>query len=313
MKKKNIKKALICLTLLTVILLAASCGGDNSSMELTSSAYVARQSPMLSATRFEGTGFNPEAAPSAFRDRSNLYGGMDEAASFGNDVITERKLARQAHLRIRVENLETADASVSSLMGKFNAYAASTSIEENFRHYSLRVPAHHYDAFLTEMNGLGRLLNRNESTEDVTLRYFDLEGRIATQRQLLRTFQSYLARANNIEEILAVEARIADLQFNIENTETQLRHLVNRVDYATIDISLLGPVVITPLKNITFGERIKRLFSNFGSYLATIAVIVVGFVVYGIPILILVGLFFWLIFGKVGLVRKIWGVLANKK
>jgi uncharacterized coiled-coil protein SlyX len=161
------------------------------------------------------------------------------------------------------------------------------------------------------MNGMGRLLNRHESTEDVTLRYFDLERRLATKRALLRTFQSYLGRANNIEEILAVEARIAELQFDIENTEMQLRHLANRVDYATIDLALLGPAAITPILNITLGERIKQLFNNFGNFLSTVAIIIVGFIIYGIPSLIIVGLLFWLLFGKIGLARKLWGIVRK--
>jgi len=228
---------------------------------------------------------------------------MPETAALGN---TERKLARSANIRIRVENLNAADAFIANLMRQFNAYAASTHIEENFRHFSLRVPAHYYDAFLAEMDGLGRLLNRFESTEDVTLRYFDLEGRLANKRELLRTFQSYLGRAANIEEILAVETRIADLQFNIERTETQFRHLANRVEYATIDLSILGPVARSPGQGMTLGERLSQLLGNFGEFLSTVFVILVGIVIYGIPSLLLLALLFLLLFGRIGLLRRVW-------
>ena len=226
-------------------------------------------------------------------------------------VIQERKLVKWASVRIRVEVLDAADASISGLMEKYNAYAASTNIEENSRHYSLRVPAPQYDVFLAEMNGLGRLLNRYESTEDVTLRYYDLEGRLATKRELLRTFQSYLGRANNIDEILAVEARISELQYDIESTGIQLRNLANRVDYATIDLSLIGPVALSQTQRLTLGERIEQLFGGFGSFFSTVAVIIVGAVVYGIPVLLLLVLIFWLLFGRIGLLKRLWRIVRK--
>jgi hypothetical protein len=243
-------------------------------------------------------------------DRLREEEAVSEAANLNN---TERKLIKRASIRIRVENLDTADASIAELMKGYGAYSASTEANENSRHYSLRVPAHLYDTFLAEMNGIGRLLYRSESTEDVTLRYYDLEGRLATKRELLKTFQSYLGRANNIEEILSVEARIAELQYDIEGTGIQLRNLANRVDYATIDLSLLGPVMATSNQNATFGEQIRELFGNLGSFFSTLTVVVVGIVIFGIPILLILALLFWLLLGKIGLLKKLWKLVAVKK
>jgi len=255
--------------------------------------------------------------PSAAKDMSNLYGRAEQESagdSFSADLSnTERKLVKRADVRIRVENLDTADASVLDLIENYDSYAASTEADENSRRYSLRVPSTKYDAFLAEMNGMGRLIRRFESTEDVTLRYYDLEGRLETKKELLRTFQSYLTRARTIEEILSVEARISDLQYDIEGTGMQLRHLANRVDYATIDLTLLGPITATSKQGITLGERIKQMFGNFGGFLSGVAITIIGIVIYGIPILLLVVFFVWLLFGRIGLVRKLWQVVKSKK
>jgi hypothetical protein len=173
----------------------------------------------------------------------------------------------------------------------------------------LRVPSQYYDIFLSETGGIGRLLNRYESTEDVTLRYYDLEGRLATKKELLKTFQDYLGRARNIEEILSVEARIAELQYDIEGTGIQLRNLANQVDYSIIELSIHGPAEVSPYQELTLGERIKKLFNSFGSFLATAAVGIIGVIVYGIPILLLLALLYWLLFGKIGLLKKFFNKL----
>ena len=273
-----------------------------------------------SDTVWKGAGYNPEAPFTAIGhgDISNLYGEMEQTAA--NAAATpaevgnaERKLVKSAYIRIRVENLDAADASITELLQRHYAYAASTVVDENSRTYSLRVPAPRYDIFLTEMNGMGRLLHRSENTQDVTLRYYDLEGRLETKKELLKTFQSYLRTAKTIEEILAVEARISELQYDIEGTGNQLRHLANQVDYATIDLNLMGPAAANQNRSETFGERLRRMFGGFGSFLAEVAVAIVGIVIYGVPILLLVVLFFWLLFGRIGLLKKLWRLVKGKK
>jgi hypothetical protein len=156
-------------------------------------------------------------------------------------------------------------------------------------------------------------LYRSESAEDVTLRYYDLEGRLATKQELLKTFQSYLGKAKDIEEILSVETRIADLQNEIDGTGKELRYLANLVNFATVALDLYGPVAASPYTGPTIGERIKELFSGFGDFVSTVLVVLTGIVIYGIPVLLLLALLFWLCFGRIGLMKKLWRAAAGKK
>jgi hypothetical protein len=323
------KKFILILILLSAFLSAFGCSRKmEGGKTLTSSQAMMSDA----AYAWEWAGYTEGPAgvegqtPPAFRDMSNLYGRVNQEAAPSRAADTsssdsmsanldnvERKLVKRATIRIRAENLEAADASVAELMAKYGAYSASTDIEENARRYSLRVPSNVYDSFLAEMNGLGRLLRRSETVEDVTLRYYDLEGRLATKKELLRTFQSYLGRARNIEEILSVEARISELQSDIEGTGLQLRNLANRIDYATIELNIIGPVSSTPKNERTLGERIKGMFADFGSFLSVIVIAVVGIIIYGIPILLLVVLLFWLFFGRIGLIKKLWRKVEPEK
>ena len=277
-----------------------------------------RVTEAASDTVWKGAGYNPEAPSYGHMDIERLTDRFVTAATDADATPAEvgnaqRKLVKSAYIRIRVENLDAADASVTALLQKYDAYAASTEVDENSRTYSLRVPAPYYDIFLAGMDGMGRLLHRSENTQDVTLRYYDLEGRLETKKELLKTFQSYLKTAKTIEEILAVEARISELQYDIEGTGIQLRGLANNVDYATIDLHLMGPAAASVNRGETFGERLRQMFGSFGGFLSTVAVIILGIVIYGIPILLLVIFFFWLLFGRIGLLKKLWRLVRGKK
>jgi hypothetical protein len=303
------KRNLFVLTLSAALLFTFGCNqkgrGDSYSSVGRAMNHLAYEQAAYDAESAAYPAAMPEPRMAkAMSETDGRIRGEEESPASDLDNI-ERKLIKRASVRIRAENLEIADASVSGLLEKHNAYAASTNIEENYRYYSLRVPAQNYDIFLVEMNIMGRLLQRYESTEDVTLRYYDLEGRLSTKKELLKTFQSYLGRAKNIEEILAVESRISELQYDIEGTGIQLRNLANQIDYSTIDLTISVPVASISNQGLTLGEKIKQLLSGFGNFLSTVVVVITGIIVYGIPVLLLIGLLFWLLFGKIGLLKKL--------
>jgi hypothetical protein len=254
---------------------------------------------------------NPEAAMQAEEVKEALPAADEAEAAFQD--TSERKLVKRANLSIRVEDLAGADAWVNSLMEQHGAYAASTEISENSRSYVIRVPQRAYEAFLAGMSGMGRTMRRSESAEDVTVRYYDLAGRLATKQALLETYRSYLGKAKDIEEILSVEARIAELQNEIDGTGKELRRLANLVDFALIELDIYGPAASAPYQGPALGERVRELFSGFGGFVSTALVILLGMAIYGIPALLLLTLLFWILWGRIGLVKKLWHIAAGKK
>jgi hypothetical protein len=224
-----------------------------------------------------------------------------------------RKLVKRAEIRIRVEDPAAMEKPLMDLMEKYDAWPASTEIYENSRDYTIRVPSPYYNEMLGGLTGLGRVLRRWENTEDVTLRYYDLDGRLATKRELLKTYQDYLGRARNIDEILSVENRIADLQQEIDWTGTQLRNLANLIDYSTINVGISGPVSVSSYATPTLGEKLRALFGSFGDFVSSALVALTGIVIYGVPAMLVLILLFSFLFGRIGILKKIWRIAAGKK
>jgi hypothetical protein len=165
---------------------------------------------------------------------------------------------------------------------------------------------------LAELAGLGKMLRRTENTEDVTLRYYDLESRLTTQRGLLITYRGYLEKAKSIEELMTVERHISDLQREIDYTGTQFRSLANLVDYATINVEISGPVAAFSLSEPSLGEKLKSLFASFGKVVSTALVVLTGIIIYGIPAILIFFLLFWILFGRIGLLKKLMSLVSRK-
>jgi predicted nuclease with TOPRIM domain len=226
---------------------------------------------------------------------------------------TTHKLITNSDLKIRIENLDEGVDKLNELMQKYNTYASSKNVYENSRHYNLKVPADKYNLFLNELMKFGKITDYSETTEDVTMKYYDLESRLNTKKELIKTYQSYLSKAKNIEEILSVESKIAELQSEIDDVGGQFRVLNNLIDYATIRLEFLGPISITNYRKDTIINKIKKLMTGFGDYISAIIIILLAVIVYGIPAIVLLLLLYWILFGKIGLVKKVYKLVAEKK
>ncbi|MDR1105036.1 MAG: DUF4349 domain-containing protein [Treponema sp.] len=257
------------------------------------------------------------------------YSSMDRAAALYGDAEfspapgapgegaadsgAPRKLIMRADLRMRVEDPAASGESLRALMEKYGAYPESSTARENVRNYTIRVPREKYGAMLAELEGLGRVFYKSENAEDVTVRFYDLQGRLETKRRILETYRGYLAKAANIEEILSVEARIADLENEIDGTGRELRALAGLIDYSTVELSLTGPAAAVPRSAPSLGEQAGKLFGLFGQFASALLLVIIGFVIFGIPVILLAVLLFWLSFGRVGLIKKLLRLAAGKK
>ncbi|MCL1958440.1 MAG: DUF4349 domain-containing protein [Spirochaetes bacterium] len=247
------------------------------------------------------------------REAANDADELSAENAYDTQEITIRKLIISSNLQIRIENLDSGVNKLNEIMNKYNTYASSINVYENSRSYTLKVPALNYKTFLDEITGIGKIINYRETTEDVTLHYYDLESRLNTKRGLIKTYQDYLNRAKNIEEILSVESKIAELQAEIDDVGRQFRLLNNLIDYSTINLELLGPISVTNYGKETIGEKIKGLFTGFGDYISAIAVILLAIIVYGIPSIIILLFLYWVLFGKIGVLKKVFKFFSDSK
>jgi hypothetical protein len=296
---KNIRRASSFFAVICAVFLVSTCGG-------------AKYAPQNAAGgQYFRTYSESVAAPASVADmaEADAYdeGALDAA------VQGERKLIKNAGLRVRVEDPDAAENSLDAMLETYRAWSSSTAIYDNSRNYTLRVPSGSYEAFLADLTGLGRVLRKTETAEDVTLQYYDLEGRLATKQELLKTFRDYLSQAKDIDEIMTVEKRIAELQQEIDWTGTRLRSLAHLVDYSTIELEILGPAAVSDYSGPSLGERFGELFGAFGEVVSSALVVLVGIVIYGVPALLAAVLLFWLLFGRIGLIKKLWRLAAGKK
>ena len=278
------------------------CSKGASSSSYDYNAMPQERQSSISAEYIEDSGMGGSGSPELEQSLQNI-------PAENSTVPMERKLVKNASLSIEADSslldtegkLQGVQQKVDELMKKFEAYSEHTWSEENSSRFTIRVPEIHYASLISETSTLGKIKSRTETAEDVTLQYYDYEGRLETKKTLLATFQGYLGRARDIDDIMKVETRIAELQNEIDWLGNQLTRLSNLVDYATVELSIYSA---RHTSDYTLGDRIRDLFGGYGDFAGTVLVVLLGIVIFAIPVVIIILLAFWLLFGRVGILKK---------
>lgn len=310
--------------LLLCSLVFLSCSKKSASSvrfqrELADTAYD--ESFVTSSKSWSGNGYNPqgavgleEANPPVYSDMSNVIGNKEsaEAGSQLQSEVIERKLIRSGNIYLQVSSLEDSAAALEAWVSKYNGYVSSSNQYSNSNNFTVRIPAEKFDEAMNSISRIGKVKSRSVQAEDVTDSYYDLKTRLETKKLLREKYNQYLKKAENIKDLMEIERNLNNVISEIESMEGRLKLLINQIDYSTISIYMeTATPAFSPSYSINKID-FKRIGYNIVNFVIGLFKVLIYIIVYGIPILAVLFLFYWICFGKIGLIRKIFKRLSKK-
>jgi cell division septum initiation protein DivIVA len=219
---------------LVLLVLLAGCGG---------SAGSAQGGGGDAATVAESNVEAERAADADGGDGGGTSGENDGSLAAGRSII------RTGEVRLRVDDFETARANLTAAVEARGGYVSDSTKDVNDRgeeswtagRLVLRVPAENFSGTMTAVESEGRVLGSSTSTQDVTEQVVDLQARLENLRAERERLRELYQRANDTEDVLAVERRLSEVQTEIERTEARLQSLERRVAYSTITVEMREP------------------------------------------------------------------------
>jgi len=103
---------------------------------------------------------------------------------------------------------------------------------------TLRVPERLFDSAMKRFAKLGEVQSTSTASEDVTSQYVDLQARLRHYRAVESRLVRFLAATDNVNQMLAVQDRIDEIQLTIEQLSAQLKSLSETTAYGTLSIYL---------------------------------------------------------------------------
>ena len=203
---------------------------------------------------------------------------------------TGQKLIRRVNIDAETEDLdallESLTVQISSLGGYIeqqnlyngSAYASYRSRNANL---TIRIPADQLDGFVGQVKDASNVISYSESQEDVTLTYVSTESRIKALETEEARLLELLAQAENMTDLLQIEARLTDVRYELESVKSQLLVLANQVDYATVYLYISQVKEYTEVEEKTVWQRIgsgfKQNLKELGQWLVDLFVWVVTY------------------------------------
>lgn len=212
-------------------------------------------------------------------------------------VENGRKLIRTVSLSLETKEFDSVLTNLSTKTTELGGYIETSSVNGNsyshhstrYASYVIRIPADKLNEFVEVVSELGNVTQKNESVEDVTLRYIDVESHKKALEIEQERLLELLSKAENMEEILTIESKLSDIRYEIENYESQLKTMDNQIDYSTVSVYIDEVERVTDTGEKGFFEEIKERFGNSLYIVARgIRGLVIG-ILGSLPILIVCG------------------------
>lgn len=279
------------LSLLTGVLAAALLAGCGSSKMTTEYAAdtAAAEAPAMAAGAdsylYDGgymeneNGFAEDAVAEempeeeiAFEtegtDAEQKEAEVPENPQAGRKLITTMNVSAETeHFDELMGNLEKQITEMGGYIESSNQWNGSVDyygnrINDRNASLTIRIPAEKLDSFLTMMEVSSNITNKSKSVEDVTLAYVDLESHkkalLAEEERLLEL----LEMAETVEDLISIEDKLANVRYQLESMESQLRTYDNRINYSTVYLDIQEVTRLTPTEEPTTWNRIKNGFSE---------------------------------------------------
>lgn len=242
--------AAAALALLTVGAIGFTTGGDTpltpSSADRSSidTGAGGAEVPRPTSRRSEALADGPEA-PGA---RAYAADSVDLEASVARESVednnTERKLISNGNVALQSDDVAQTQFDVVGVSDKYAGEVESKESQTDKQgeviraRLVLRIPTAQFIAAMDDLSTTAQLLNNNSSTADVTTEVLDKDIRIKIQRDSIDRIALLLDRAQNIRDIVSIEAQLSRRQADLATLEQKQRYLADQTAMSTVTVSI---------------------------------------------------------------------------
>ena len=261
-------KKLTALTLVLLMLLSlTACGGAAKNEAAVEEYYYSadmapQEAPMAPMPEMEmGVEYSETTGSTSLNGSSGTSAPETQNRKW---IITMNISAETEDLDALLETLRQEINSLGGYVEGQNIYNGSAYASRRYRSASLtvRIPAADVDKFADNVAGLANVVRSNKNLEDITLTYVSTESRVKALQVEEARLLELLAKAENMSDLLEIEARLTNVRYELENYGSRLKVYDNQVDYATIYLDLEEVQEYTPVAERTVWQRITEGFSG---------------------------------------------------
>ena len=190
------------------------------------------------------------AVPMAYEGERGSRASEDlGTAGQGEQEFDARMVISSARLRLEVAQQDTVHAKVIKLAGKYKGYVLSSGDMET----AIRIPSINFYDAIAEIETYGKVVAKDITGQDITDEYRDLNVRLDNAEKTRQRYLALLDRANNVSDMLKIEAELERINVQIETMKGKLERLHHLVEYSTITVNTSKEIRPGPIGYVFYG------------------------------------------------------------
>lgn len=181
---------------------------------------------------------NTEYKPNADTDNS-----QSTTQQESSDVkLSNDKIVYRADLEIKTSSFDKSNKSLEEMLNKYEAVIQSRNyyIRDHIRicEINLRVPATNFDVMMEEAGSIGKVINSNIASENITQKYLDVQSHINSKTLRINRLKELISKADSISELSELYSELEDAEYDLDSLKSQLKNMDLDVAYSYINIRL---------------------------------------------------------------------------
>ena len=292
--------------ILAAVLAFSGCGAGSGASKMMV-AETAAAAAGYSMTRAETTAsMDMAAAEEAFEFEVDSGRGLSAENGILKVNAAGRKLIRNVNLSVETDSFDELIAALNAKISELGGYAERSEVSGSSLNYrrepilryasiSARIPSDKLDSFVTAVENSGNVINKSESTTDVTLQYSDVESRKKSLEIEQERIWALLEKADSLEAVISLEERLSDIRYQLESMESQLRLYDNQVEYSTVELYINEVKIYTEAAPETPVDKIKSGFADNLTALGTAVTDLIIGILAGSPIWVPIAVIAWIV------------------
>lgn len=168
----------------------------------------------------------------------------ESAAQKDSDTAPEQALIRKGNVALRADDVGRAQIEVQKVVDRYAGQVTDEKSQSDddgraaFTRMVVRVPSDDFPKAVEELKDIGELESATTNQDDVTSEVIDVQTRLKVQKRSIARISVLFQRAQNIRDIMAIEAQLSQRQADLEALEQQAAYLANQTSLSTIVVSI---------------------------------------------------------------------------
>lgn len=300
------RKPIFFITATIFLLFLAACASQASYDEAMSEPAIARD-----VSGGDPGVFSAEE-PMMEGDTADGSFAMNTAAQTVDIQVTqERLIIRTANMSLVVTDTEEALDLISRMAEENGGWVVNSSVYQynataKTGNITIRVPSSGFNSAMEALRNMAVEVRQESTTgQDVTEEYVDLSARLENLEVTADRVRGFLSEADTVEEALAVNQELSRLESEIEAMKGRLQYLSQSASFSTITVDLTPDIVAQPIEPTNWRPAVvfRNAVDSLVEALRGVAEFGIWFVIYLLPLLLIIGIPIWLV---VLLIRFIW-------